>query len=57
MKYKVILIKNNAGSENDYQGSFTFYTLSQAQSCCEAWTEASDTGAWLWNGQSWTYYP
>ena len=59
MKYKVMFYYNLSGGGNpDGVGSFTFYTLNQAISACQAWalTDPGRSTANLWDGTIWRFY-
>ena len=54
MKYKVLLYDINNTPEI---GNFSFYTKSQAESCCQLWVaENANYRAYLWDGNTWRKY-
>jgi len=57
MKYKVILYNTSSAQDVDLSANFSFYTKSQAQSCCELWVELfTDRYALMWDGSTWRYF-
>ena len=58
MKYKVLLMNGDAGtSGNRGSATISFYTLANAQNCCEQYRQlGASSYAYLWDGSTWTEY-
>lgn len=58
MKYKVIVWRNNAGTEDDLPtGNFSFFRLADAVRCAQSWSGYGAVySAWVYDGDSWQIY-
>jgi len=61
MKYKVLILGDTNITNGFIGAPLSFYTKSQAESCCQRWIEqgaAVTNGyrAFLWDGLSWSLY-